>query len=473
MLSDLQGPSVLQLDLFRDVSVRVLRQRIEPTAHGVSWIGVVEGYPESDALFVVVGNHVIGHIYLPFGFFLIESQTNGSYLVQQVDQNAFAGGSDAVVIPWTTASAETDTVRTGSVDDGSVVDLLVVYTQDVLTGAGSESAAHAAIDMAVTQANQALDNSNVRTRIRLVHTASVEYQETGDHSTDLSRLRSTSDGFLDAVHRLRDEHAADLVALITERLDTVCGVAYVSLPVSTGTSGFSVAERNCLRGATLTHEIGHNLGGLHDWYSDDTLGAYPYAHGYVDLGGRLRDVLSTSDHCRDSNTQCIVLLAYSNPVVNHLGSKLGIPVGTSTSCTAKNLENPPCDADLSQAFGHMTPVVARFRDSRLGLGARRLLPGESFRSSSGQFRLTYQSDGDLAFYDEQTRTRLWTANTAGTAPGQALLQTDGNFVVVDAAGVVRWSSGTPGNLNAYLAVQDDGNLVIYGSGGQPIWSQNR
>ena len=309
--------------------------------------------------------------------------------------------------------------------------------------------------------------------MRLVHTASVDYEETGDDELDLPRLRSMGDGFLDSVHELRDQYAADLVALITERMDDFCGVAYLSTPASTGLSGFSVTERACLRGGTLTHEIGHNLGGQHDWYNDDRIGAHPYAHGYVDLGGRLRDMMSTGDHCRDSNTECIVLLVYSNPVVKHLGSKLGIPAGTGTACTAKNLENPPCDADLSQAFGYMTPVVARFRDSRLGLGARRLLPGDSFRSSSGQFRLTYQPDGDLAFYDDQTRARLWSTDTAGTTPGQALLQTDGNFVVVDDTGVVRWSSGTPGNLNAYLAVQDDGNVVIYGSEGQPVWNRNR
>ena len=121
------------------MSVRVVRERIEPTAHGVSWVGVVEGYPQSDALFVVVGNHVVGHVYLPFGFFLIERQADGSFLVQQVDQNAFGGGSDSVVSPRTTAAAETESVRTGSADDGSVIDLLIVYTQDAFNGFGSRT----------------------------------------------------------------------------------------------------------------------------------------------------------------------------------------------------------------------------------------------------------------------------------------------------------------------------------------------
>ena len=181
--------------------------------------------------------------------------------------------------------------------------------------------------------------------------------------------------------------------------------------------------------------------------------------------------MATGQHCADMNTDCVRLLAYSNPLVTHYGNPLGVPVGSSTTCTTKNLSNPPCDADAAQAIGNMAPRVARYRDSRLALSARRLLPDESFRSSSGRYRLTYQSDGDLVLYDEQMRTRLWTANTAGTAPGQTLLQTDGNFVVYDSAGVNRWSSGTFGNFSAYLAVQDDGNLVIYGSDGQPIWTR--
>jgi hypothetical protein len=436
-------------------------------------VGAVEGYPQSSALFVVVGDHVVGHIYLPIGFFVIERQAGGAFLVQQIDERASAPESDDVISLRTAASAETGTVRTGSADDGSVIDILIAYTQDVVGGFSSGNALEAAIDMAVTSTNRALDISNIRTRLRVVHTANVEYEETGDSSVDLSRLRSTTDGFLDTLHALRDEHAADLVALITERMDDACGRAYLTTPQSTGTAGFSVTSRICLRGGTFSHEIGHNLSAQHDWYDDATAGAYPYAHGYVDIERRFRDLMSSSVHCSDTSTECVRLLAYSNPLVTHYGTPLGVPVGTSTACTEKNVANPPCDADAAQALGSMAPRVARFRDSRLALSARRLLPGESFRSSSGQYRLTYQSDGELVFYDDRTRTRLWAANTAGSTPGQALLQTDGNFVVHDAAGVRRWSSDTPGNPNAYLAVQDDGNLVIYRSDGQPVWNRSQ
>jgi hypothetical protein len=432
---------------------------------------VVEGYPQSHVLFVLVGDRLVGHMYLPFGYFVVERQGDGSFLAQQIDQRAFTPRSDTVASPGIVASAETGTVRTGSADDGSVIDILVAYTQEALGGFGTATAAEAAIDLAVAETNRAFDSSNVRTRLRLVHATSVEYEEVGD-ATDLTRLRDRGDGFLDVLHDLRDQYAADLVTLITERMD-ICGRAYVGVPEGLSSLGFAAARRGCLRSITFAHEIGHNLSARHDWYENAALIPYPYGHGYVDLTHRFRDFMSTHDHCADTKTECVVLIAYSNPVVTHYGSPLGVPVGTSTACTAKNLENPPCDADAAQAMGHMAPVVARYRDSRLALRARRLLPGEAFQSASARFRLTYQTDGDLALYDDGTRTRLWASNTAGTAPGQAVLQTDGNLVVYDAAGVERWSSGSAGHPNAYLAVQDDGNLVIYRSDGQPVWSRNQ
>ena len=473
MLLDRQRSTFLQLDLFRDVSVRIVRERIESTAHGMSWVGTVEGHPQSSALFVVAGDHLLGHIYLPFGFFVVVRQRDGSFLVQQIDQSALTRGSDDVITPRTAAADETSTARTGSADDGSVIDVLIAYTPGVLNGFGSGNALEAGIDMAVASTNRAFDISNVRTRLRLVHATRVEYEETGESGTELTRLRNTGDGFLDVLHSLRDEYAADLVALITERMDDACGRTYLATPQSLGSIGFSVVRRGCLPGGTFSHEVGHSLSAQHDWYNDSNVAVYPYAHGYVDVERRFRDLMSTPEHCADTNTDCVRLLAYSNPRISYRGTPLGVPAGTSTACAAKNVANPPCDADAAQALGYMASWVARYRDSRLALSARRLLPGESFQSSSGRFRLTYQTDGDLAFFDDGTRTRLWASNTAGTAPGQALLQTDGNFVVYDASGVGRWSSGTAGNPNAYLAVQDDGNLVIYRSDGQPVWNRNQ
>lgn len=103
---------------------------------------------------------------------------------------------------------------------------------------GSEIRAKATIDLIVAETNQALRNTALSTRFRVVHMTSVEYAETGDSSVDLNRLRTPNDGFLDDLHGLRDLYAADLVALITDARD-VCGQAFLGSPGRTDRYGFS------------------------------------------------------------------------------------------------------------------------------------------------------------------------------------------------------------------------------------------
>jgi hypothetical protein len=51
---------------------------------------------------------------------------------------------------------------------------------------------------------------------------------------------------------------------------------------------------------------------------------------------------------------------------------------------------------------------------RLQAGAG-LLAGQSLTSTSGRYRLLYQSDGNLVLYDDVARTALWASNTGGSS----------------------------------------------------------
>ena len=66
----------------------------------------------------------------------------------------------------------------------------------------------ALINLAVEETNTAFANSLINPRIRLVHTAEVSYVETGDMGVDLSRLRGTTDGYMDEVQVCWDVYAA-------------------------------------------------------------------------------------------------------------------------------------------------------------------------------------------------------------------------------------------------------------------------
>jgi hypothetical protein len=477
-LADPVRSRVLELDLFPDVSFRAVRQSSGVTGNAVTWSGTLEGLAGSSAVFAVVGNEVVGHIQTSFGFFRLESQPGGGYIVKQVDQTTFPEGPDEVIPPPeeppVPARAAADSRWRTLADDGSVVDVMVAYTQEALAGFGSGAAAGAAIALVVAETNQALTNSLVNARVRLVHTTLVNYTESGAGSTDLGRLQSSTDGFLDEVHTLRNRYAADLVVLITERANDVCGIAYLNGAQSSGQFGFGLVQRRCAaNGRTFAHELGHNMGATHDWYvSSLGSGAFTYSKGHVSLAGRFLDVMSYTDRCRAAGITCTQLLTYSNPTVLSDGLPTGVAAGTNLTCTLTNVDNPNCDADVARTFRTLMPVVARFRDSAASAAIRQILPGASVRSDNLRYRLTYQLDGNLVLTDEQLSRVVWATNTGGPA-GQVAMQGDGNLVIYTQAGVPVWASGTAGNTDAVLIIQNDGNVVIYDRAGVPIWDRNR
>lgn len=115
---------------------------------------------------------------------------------------------------------------------------------------------------------------------------------------------------------------------------------------------------------------------------------------------------------------------------------------------------------------------------------------------SGGSRLVMQDDGNLVLYRANGQA-VWASHTVvprGTndnpvsaatlrgpaimtpgaalvSPGgayQAIMQTDGNFVVYSGS-IAIWASHTSGNSGAYLDLQSDNNLVLYSATGRPLW----
>ena len=65
-------------------------------------------------------------------------------------------------------------------DDGSVIDVMVVYTPLVRRREGGRAVVEALIDLFVAETNQANANSGVTHRVRLVLREEVDYIEDGD-----------------------------------------------------------------------------------------------------------------------------------------------------------------------------------------------------------------------------------------------------------------------------------------------------
>ena len=236
------------------------------------------------------------------------------------------------------------------------IDVAVIYTASAREEEGGAAAIEALIDLVVAVTNQAFSDSGVHHRLRLVESAEVAYEETGDSIVDLSRLTDPSDGHMDEVNAMRDRVGADLVSLMVGESD-VCGRAYHQ-------GAFSIT----LRGCAFTHELGHNMGLVHDRYQvhhhENSVRLHP-AYGYVNQrafdaaaprSSRWRTIMSYGTQCRDSNFSCDEgVPRFSNSRQSYNGDPLGIPFGSGGS----GVTGP---ADAAAVLNATGPAVALWRD---------------------------------------------------------------------------------------------------------------
>ena len=180
-------------------------------------------------------------------------------------------------------------------NDGSVIDLMVVYTSRAKEEAGNIDAL---IELNINKTSRIYENSGIQTRIRLVHTHFTAYRESSSMLLSLLRLRLDGDALMDEVHDLRDQYAADLVMLLRSSpvlTGTVtCGIAYLLNPVNRfyPKSGFSVVGANCAAVTdTFYHELGHNQGAAHNPHHG-TNRYFSYGHGLCNTANGWNTVMS-------------------------------------------------------------------------------------------------------------------------------------------------------------------------------------
>lgn len=207
------------------------------------------------------------------------------------------------------------------------IDVCVFYTPSSRTQAGGHGPIRSQIAMRLAVATQGSSDSGVTHKYTLAYAAETSYAETGT-STDLSRFRSTNDGFMDEVHALRDTYGGDLMALIISGSSQFCGVGYLMTNPSTGfrSSAFSVTVRSCLSNHTLTHEMGHTMGCSHDRQNGGP-GAYSYSYGYRSSNNVYRTIMAYSPGSRINK--------WSGPNV----MQSGFVMGTATDDNVRSLNN--------------------------------------------------------------------------------------------------------------------------------------
>jgi hypothetical protein len=337
-----EKPAQMVLNPFDDVTLIADINSIEQQGlDTVTYLGRVKGFAGADSadtnsvMLVVSGGVMVGSIVTPSASYQVrfDGQTQ---VVRQVDPDRFPDNDDALPFP-----ADMPTSDPGPValrDDGSRIDIMVVYTSAARAAEGSTAAMQALITLGVTETNQAYANSGIGTRLRLVHMAEVAYAATGNPSLDLNRITNAADGQLDFLHTWRNTYGADMVQMITT--DAGCGIAWLGGPFASmggqQDRGWSVTENDCISpNYTFAHEFGHNQGAHHAPEDGGTGGAYTWSNGFkrCTTTPYFRDIMAYA--CSSGATGTPRQKHFSNPAINWSGAA----TGTATQNAALTLHN--------------------------------------------------------------------------------------------------------------------------------------
>ncbi len=394
---DRQAPgSVIQLNLFHDVYMTAVLEHVKRNdlTGSISWLGYIDEEEFGDVVIVINKDGIVSaNIVSPRAFYQIRYAGNGVHSVRQLDQAALPGDADPIEVQIKDSQAPVG--EPANLDNGSVVDVMVVYTAAARSAAGGTSAMESLIDLAVTETNDSYDSSGVNFNLNLVHSEETSYVEASYFGTNLDNLGGKTDGYLDDIHATRDAYCADAVALIIED-SSVCGMAYqmTSVSASFESQAFSVTSRSCATGYySFGHELGHNMGAHHDWHVDSSTSPYIYNHGYVNIAAEWRTVMAYGNACSDVGASCTRLKYWSNPNVNHEGAPMG--VGGSTVGSA---------AHNALALSNTAYTVANFRDSSGNCGGG----GGCSEAPATPTGLAASNVGDTSF------TAGWSASSTAT-----------------------------------------------------------
>ncbi len=345
-----EGAELVVLNLFDSVSFTAVKDRLEVrSSNRYTWFGRIDGVKHGQVILTVENGGMAGNIILPRGIYQIRAVGNGIHAVYEIDQSSFPEEAPPLPVNITPDSLDF-APRSRQADDGSVIDVMVVYTP---AAAGASADISAEIQLGIDETNQSYVNSGINQRVGLVHTAQVTYTGSGDMILDLTRLQDISDGHMDEVHTLRDTYGADVVSLWIED-GNFCGIAYLMTTVSHDfeSYAFSTVRRSCATGHfSFGHEMGHNMSADHDWYVNPDTEPFPYNHGYVYLPDRWRTYMAYKKECEDNGFTCVRIPYWSNPDVSYNSVPTGVPEG----------QDMP--ADNRKTLNNTSYTVANFRQT--------------------------------------------------------------------------------------------------------------
>ena len=205
----------------------------------------------------------------------------------------------------------------------ATLDIWIVVSQGLANFKGSGLQTY--LIYLIQVANTAFSDSGVFIRLNLLESQIVNESDSVNLSSVLPLLSANADPF-QGLETLRNTTGADLVVFLRKYTTggTACGVAYTlgyqgSL-IGQERYAYSVVELGSAGGyscadSSFPHEIGHNLGAVHDLLNaGGKQGIFPYSYGYG-VSGQFGDIMS-----------------YINPRVLKFSNPLILCKGTTYYC---------------------------------------------------------------------------------------------------------------------------------------------
>jgi peptidyl-Asp metalloendopeptidase len=474
----------LVLNLFDDAIFNTVldHREVRSTKH-FTWSGYIEGFQRSQVTLVVEDGVMVGNIRVRDSHFQVRYVGADVHVVHQIDGSRFPPDGEPIPVSLPAREVVPDFGITAP-DDGSTLDVMVVYTTAARAAAGGTTAIRALINLAVAETNTAYSRSGVFSRLRLVHQEEVSYAEStnpvNSFEEDLNRLTNPSDGFIDNVHTLRNTYGADMVSLFRAP-GALCGIAWLMATQSNSFEAFafSVVAVNCAIGNySFGHELGHNMGLQHDRADAPADGVFPFSHGYVDIPHNFRDIMGTQTSC----ISCVRIQNFSNPNIVFNGFPTGVPQGSPQSADAAASLNTTAFTVANWRAQINAPLVADDfdGDGKTDIGIYRGGTWFILRSSDGGTTAVgwgglaqdipvpkdYDGDGkaDVAVYRDGTWYIIRSSDGGVIAIGWGGLLADipvpGDYDGDGRADVVVYRNGT-----WFIIRSSDGGFTVTGWGG--------
>ena len=323
------GAGRLLLNMRDGVRLNVVVERTAPTKWGYSLSGRAAGRNVGFVTLVVHEEAVAASIWTPDSAYELSYLGGGIHTLRDVTNAPPVECAGALPAEL---SAD-DATAQGGADDGSMVDILVVWTPLAEELHGGKPQVMSRIDTLVAYTNDAFERSGAFVSLHLVGAEKVDDVKTGT-KIDLSRLDR------DHLNNRRDALGADLIYLLTSFGRGSAGTYFSHGPAD-----------------VFAHEIGHNLGIGHERHEFEgiTGGTKGYENGFTT--GRCHKTIMSY------GTECIYIRSslpfYASPW--RYGVREGRPLGVTRFSKDRGTRGP---ADAVLTINRNRHRVANFRPSR-------------------------------------------------------------------------------------------------------------